>query len=113
MPQSAAVSHLVFARARKGQSEQLGARLLALIEPSRNTSGCLSFALQNTPQDPDLWLISGSWASEDQMKTWLDAPHVQIFSEIVQTFMVSSLDFHTFATEQEAQAKASQMLRAI
>ena len=113
MPQSSAVSHLVLARASKGRSEQLGARLLALIEPSRSTSGCLSFALHNVPQDPDLWLISGSWASEDQMNHWLDAPHIQIFSEVVQGYMVSSLDFQTFASEQEAQAKALQMLRAI
>ena len=49
MPQSSAVSHLVLARATKGRSEQLGARLLALIEPSRSTSGCLSFALHNVP----------------------------------------------------------------
>lgn len=113
MPQSAAVSHLVLARASRGRSEQLGERLLALIEPSRSASGCLSFALQNAPQDPDLWLICGAWASEDHMNHWLDAPHVQVFSEVVQSCMVSSLDFQTFVGEQEAEARAMQMLRAI
>lgn len=113
MPQSSAVSHLVFARANQGRSEQLGERLLGLIEPSRNTHGCLSFALQQSSQDPDLWLIYGSWASEDAMNNWLNAPDLQVFAEIMQAFVVSSLDFHTFATAHEAEVKAAQMLRAI
>ncbi|RMR04093.1 Antibiotic biosynthesis monooxygenase [Pseudomonas savastanoi pv. glycinea] len=109
MPQSSPVSHLVFARARTGQSEQLGERLRCLIEPSRTADGCLSFALKNSQRDPDLWLISGYWTSEDAMNRWLTTPELQVFSDVMQTYMVSSLDFHTFAT----QAEAEQLMQAV
>lgn len=113
MPQSSTVSHLVFARARTGKSEQLGQRLLGLIEPSRNADGCLNFALQQSLQDPDLWLVSGCWVNEDAMNRWLTTPHLQVFSEVMQTYMVSSLDFHTFATPEAADAEAERLMRAI
>ncbi|WP_341521141.1 putative quinol monooxygenase [Pseudomonas sp. G.S.17] len=113
MPQSTSVSHLVFARARIGQSDQLGARLDSLIAPSLNAPGCLEFALQHSARDPDVWLISGSWADEQAMSAWFNTPHLQVFSEIVQELIVSSLDFHTFATDDGADANVQQMLRAI
>lgn len=103
MPQSSSVSHLVFARARTGHSEQLGERLLCLIEPSRTAEGCLSFALQRSLKDPDLWLISGCWVSEEAMNSWLTIPELQVFADVMQTYMVSSLDFHTFATLAEVE----------
>lgn len=113
MPQSSTVSHLVFARARTGKSEQLGERLLGLIEPSRNAEGCLSFDLKHSLQDPDLWLISGSWVNEHAMIHWLTAPELEVFSEVVQAFMVSSLDFHTFATADEVHAQADHLMHAV
>ncbi|HEX8596007.1 MAG TPA: putative quinol monooxygenase [Pseudomonas sp.] len=113
MPQSSSVSHLVFARARNGQSDLLGARLDSLIAPSLNTPGCLQFALHHSSRDPDLWLISGSWADEQAMNVWFDTPHLQVFSDIVQELIVSSLDFHTFATHEGADPDVQQMLRAI
>lgn len=112
MPQLSTVSHLVFARAQTGQSELLGERLLCLIEPSRNASGCLSFALQHSLQDPDLWLISGCWVSEEAMNRWLTTPELQVFAEVMQTYMVSSLDFHTFATL-DHEAETDHRMRAV
>ena len=111
MPHSSTVSHLVFARAWTGQSERLGERLLGLIEPSRNADGCLNFALQHSLQDPDLWLIAGCWASEEAMNSWLTSPDLQVFSELMQAYIVSSLDFQTFATPEGASPEAEHLTR--
>lgn len=113
MPQSIPVSHFVFARARIGQGDQLGACLDRLVEPSLNTPGCLQFTLQHSSQDPDLWLITGSWADEQAMNTWCQTPSLQVFSDIVHDLIVSSLDFHTFTTHEGVDADVQQMLRAI
>jgi quinol monooxygenase YgiN len=107
------MSHLVFARARVGQSDRLGARLDGLVAPSLNSPGCLQFDLQHSSRDPDLWLISGSWADEQAMYAWFNTPQLQVFSDIVQELIVNSLDFHTFVTDQGADAGVQQMLRAI
>ena len=39
------VTNLAFFRARRGQSEALGADLGALVEPTRLEAGCLNFVI--------------------------------------------------------------------
>jgi quinol monooxygenase YgiN len=98
------VSHLAFVRARAGRSAELGARLSALIEPSRSAPGCLNFALQHSLCDPELWLVSGFWVNQQAMTAYFSTPGMQIFAGLVQDLVVNSLDFHTFKDVSAAQA---------
>ncbi|MDP9528173.1 putative quinol monooxygenase [Pseudomonas protegens] len=98
------VSHMVFVRARAGRSKELGARLSSLIEPSRQASGCLHFALQHSQCDAELWLVSGFWSSQQAMTAYFSSPAMAIFAELVQDLVVNSLDFHTFSTVSALQA---------
>ncbi|AWY40960.1 antibiotic biosynthesis monooxygenase [Pseudomonas putida] len=98
------VSHMAFVRARAGRSQELGVRLSALIEPSRAAAGCLSFALQHSQGDPDLWLVSGFWVNQKAMTAYFSTPAMEVFAELVQDLVVNSLDFHTFKEVSEAQA---------
>ena len=98
------VSHMAFVRAGAGRSAELGVRLSALIEPSRSAPGCLSFALQHSQCDPELWLVSGFWISQQAMTAYFNSPAMAIFAELVQELVVNSLDFHTFKEVSAAQA---------
>ena len=98
------VSHMAFVRARAGRSAELGARLSALIEPSRSAPGCLSFTLQHSQCDPDLWLVSGYWTHQQAMTAYFNTPAMGVFAELVQELVVNSLDFHTFREVSAAQA---------
>ena len=98
------VSHMAFVRARAGRSAELGARLSALIEPSRSAPGCLNFALQHSQCDPELWLVSGFWMNQQAMAAYFSTPAMQIFAGLVQDLVVNSLDFHTFKDVSAAQA---------
>ncbi len=98
------VSHMAFVRARTGRSAELGVRLSALIEPSRAAPGCLSFALQHSQCDPELWLVSGFWSNQQAMTAYFNTPAMEIFAELVQELVVNSLDFHTFKDVSVAQA---------
>jgi len=95
---------MAFVRARAGRSAELGARLSALIEPSRSAPGCLSFALQQSQCDPELWLVSGFWMNQQAMAAYFSTPAMQIFAGLVQDLVVNSLDFHTFKDVSAAQA---------
>ncbi|MNI58825.1 Antibiotic biosynthesis monooxygenase [compost metagenome] len=97
-------SHMAFVRARAGRSTELGARLSALIEPTRSAPGCLSFSLQHSQGDPDLWLVSGFWTHQQAMTAYFATPTMQVFAELVQELVVDSLDFHTFKEVSAAQA---------
>ncbi|CAN1603998.1 ABM domain-containing protein [Pseudomonas mediterranea] len=98
------VSHMAFVRARAGSSKSLGARLSKLIAPSRQTPGCVHFALQQSQCDADLWLMSGLWVDQQAMDAYFNSPAMGIFAELVQDLVVSSLDFHTFREVSAAQA---------
>ncbi|WEK32040.1 MAG: antibiotic biosynthesis monooxygenase [Candidatus Pseudomonas phytovorans] len=90
------VTHLAFIRASCGRSAELGARLRDLLEPSRRAPGCLSFTVQRSQADADLWLLSGSWQDQQAMSGYFASPTLDVFGELVQARVVSSLDLHTF-----------------
>lgn len=98
------VSHMAFVRAHAGRSVELGARLSALIEPTRNAPGCLSFALQQSQCDAELWLVSGFWINQQAMTAYFGTPAMEVFATLVQDLVVNSLDFHTFKDVSAAQA---------
>lgn len=97
MTQSQPVTHLAFIRASNGRSAELGMRLRDLLEPSLRTPGCLSFSVQRSQVDTDLWLLSGSWSDQQAMSGYFASPTLEVFGELVQAQVVSSLDLHTFA----------------
>lgn len=97
MTQQQPVTHLAFIRASNGRSAELGVRLRDLLEPSLRAPGCLSFSVQRSQVDADLWLLSGSWCDERAMSGYFASPTLDIFGELVQERVVSSLDLHTFA----------------
>lgn len=90
------VTHLAFIRASSGRSAELGARLRDLLEPSLRAPGCLSFSVQRSQADADLWLLSGSWQDQQAMSGYFASPTLEVFGELVQEQVVSSLDLHTF-----------------
>ncbi|WDY58998.1 putative quinol monooxygenase [Pseudomonas sp. PSKL.D1] len=90
------VTHLAFIRASNGRSAELGARLRDMLEPSLRTPGCLSFNVQRSQTDDDLWLLSGSWRDQQAMSGYFASPTLQVFGELLQEQVVSSLDLHTF-----------------
>jgi quinol monooxygenase YgiN len=97
MTQPQPVTHLAFIRASNGRSAELGMRLRDLLEPSLRTPGCLSFNVQRSQVDADLWLLSGSWRDQQAMRGYFASPTLAVFGELVQEQFVSSLDLHTFA----------------
>lgn len=91
------VTHLAFIRASNGRSAELGARLRDLLAPSLQAPGCLGFVVQQSQADADLWLFSGSWRDQQAMSGYFASPTLDVFGELVQAQVVSSLDLHTFA----------------
>ncbi|TFF41168.1 putative quinol monooxygenase [Pseudomonas sp. RIT623] len=97
MTQQQPVTHLALIRASNGRSAELGMRLRDLLEPSLRAPGCLSFSVQRSQVDADLWLLSGSWRDQQAMSGYFASPTLEVFAELVQAQVVSSLDLHTFA----------------
>lgn len=98
MTSSHPVSHLSFVRASAGRSAELGARLQQLLEPSRQTTGCLHFSVQRSACDRDLWLLSGLWADQSALNDYFSSTDLSLFGELLQAQVLDSLDLQTFET---------------
>ena len=75
------VTNLAFFRARRGQSEGLGAALAALVEPPRLEVGCLNYDLHRSVDDADVWLIYENWRSPEGFDAHMLSEHLQAFHE--------------------------------
>lgn len=85
--------HLAFIRAQPGRSEQLGACLLSLLEPSRGQVGCLGFEICPVAGDPLLWRLQGSWRSLADMHAYFAAPLLQrVLAQALREGLLGSLD---------------------
>ena len=92
----ATVSHCALITARQGHSEQVGLGLSALVRPALAMAGCLHFAVQRSHGGERLWQVAGVWRDQTAMTAWLNSPGMQVFSDLVQGLLVTSLDLHTF-----------------
>lgn len=92
------IDHLIFARANPGRRDQLGERLASLLQPTRAAMGCVRFTLQHSLSDPDLWVLAGTWRGPQAMQSWFGGEQASLFDQLVQSRLISSLDFNTFTT---------------
>ncbi|WP_370656561.1 antibiotic biosynthesis monooxygenase, partial [Klebsiella pneumoniae] len=61
-------------------SADLGARKGETHHQGRQAQGCLQFSLQHSQVDPDVWLVSGFWSSEQAMSAYFNSPALMIFT---------------------------------
>lgn len=46
------VTNIAFIRAKSGRGDDLGDRLMELVEPSRDEAGCINYDLHRSEADP-------------------------------------------------------------
>ena len=107
MSKSSVVSHHITARASAGRSERLGTVLSGFVASASVAPGCLHFALQRSMTDGDLWVLNGTWVDEQAMNAWYCSPDLTVFSELVASRLVSSVDFQTFVSVSVSEAQAA------
>ncbi|WP_296250401.1 putative quinol monooxygenase [Pseudomonas sp. UBA4194] len=91
------VSHCALVTARQGFSHAVGIGLSGLVVPARGMPGCLHFSVQRSQCDEHLWQVAGVWSDQEAMRAWFTSPSMQVFSDLLQDMLVSSLDVHTFS----------------
>ena len=99
MPQSTVASHTTWVRAHAGCSARVEACLSQLIEPTLQMPGCLHVALQQSRSEPLLWHVAGYWQDEASMLAYFKSPLMEVYSVLVHTRVIDSLDFQTGCDE--------------
>lgn len=85
------------ARAKPGMEDELGKRLLALVEPSRAEEGCISYDMHQSNDDPALWLAYETWRSEEDLARHFEMPYLKAFGESKDEVLAQPLDVRKFS----------------
>ncbi len=73
------LTNAAFFTARTGRSEELGARLLELVAPSRSEPGCLRYDIYQSVDDPNAWFVYEDWRSRADFDAHMSTPYVTAF----------------------------------
>lgn len=89
-------TNLAFLRAQAGRSDALGDALIALVAPSRNEPGCMSYDIHRSIDDADLWMVYENWRSADDLEAHFALPHMQAFVGKLPELLAGDLDLRSF-----------------
>ena len=88
---------VVFSRAKPGMEEELGKRLLALVEPSRAEEGCISYDMHQSKDDPAVWMAYENWRSEEDLALHFEQPYLRAFADSKDEILAGPLDVRKFS----------------
>jgi quinol monooxygenase YgiN len=91
------VTNIAYIRAVSGRSDELGRRLLELVQPSRQEDGCINYDVHRSDTDPDLWCVYENWRSAEDLDTHFGLPHMQAFVADLPTLVDGELDLQRFS----------------
>jgi quinol monooxygenase YgiN len=68
-------------RAVRGMEDEVKRACLALVTPSRSETGCISYDLHQSADDPAAFLFYENWESLEDLERHLESPHSLRFDE--------------------------------
>ena len=68
-------------KAKKGLEENLRKELLALIEPTRSETGCITYDLYQDQEDKSFFMFYESWRKKSDLEQHLQKPYIKRFMD--------------------------------
>ena len=66
--------------AKPGKEEELRARLVSMIEPTRAEEGCVQYDLHVSNSEPGRFFFLETWTSDEVLDRHLASPHLKAFA---------------------------------
>ncbi|WP_207458249.1 putative quinol monooxygenase [Azospirillum sp. SYSU D00513] len=79
----AVLTNAAFFTAKPGRGEELGARLLDLVAPTRREPGCLRYDIYRSTDLADAWFVLEEWRSRADFDAHMQTPYVAAFMMLV------------------------------
>lgn len=73
------VTAVAVARAKPGQEDELGRRMMALVAPTLAEPGCINYDLHRSNTDPAVWLFYENWRAQADLDAHMQSPHFRAF----------------------------------
>ncbi|PMS18843.1 antibiotic biosynthesis monooxygenase [Trinickia dabaoshanensis] len=85
---------IAFMRAKPGAEEELGRRLMELVEASRQETGCLNYDLHRSNTDPAVWCMYENWRSRVDLDAHFQTTYLQRFAQDKDRLLAGDSDMH-------------------
>lgn len=79
-------------RTRAGKEPETEQVLTALIKPTQNEPGCISYDLFARPDNPGSYMFIETWENREALTAHLQQPHVQAFISRSDELLAAPLD---------------------
>jgi quinol monooxygenase YgiN len=73
------VTAIAIARAKPGQEDELGRRMMALVAPTLAEPGCINYDLHRSNTDPAVWIFYENWQSQADLDAHMQSAHYRSF----------------------------------
>lgn len=73
------VTAIAVAKAKPGQEEELGRRMMALVAPTLAEPGCINYDLHRSNTDPAVWIFYENWRSQAALDAHMQSQHFKDF----------------------------------
>ncbi len=90
------VTNIAFIRAKPGMSEELGPRLVGLVDSSRSESGCINYDVHQSVDDEQVWCVYENWKSAEDLKSHFDMTYMRGFVDDLPALVDGGLDLRGF-----------------
>lgn len=78
--------------AKPGHEEELGRRLLQLVEPSRKEAGCINYDVHRSNDEPALWMMYENWRSKADLDAHFEQPYLVEFVKDCADLLAKDMD---------------------
>jgi quinol monooxygenase YgiN len=89
-------ANIVLLRASAGKSEQLGKALRELLAHSRSEPGCAVIELNQSADDPNLWMVYERWRGKEALASHMKQPYVAAFLKQLAQLSSEPADVRSF-----------------
>jgi quinol monooxygenase YgiN len=83
--------------AAPGQDDRLRTALEALIEPTLDEPGCLSYRAYADPNDPARMVVVERWETRRAFEEHFTTPHLRHAQDVLKRILARPLTLRTFA----------------
>lgn len=90
------LTNVAYLRAMNGASEDLGRRLLELVEPTRAESGCLRYDIYRSVADSNGWMVVEDWMNQAAFDFHMQTPYVQSFMRDLPSLAAQDADLRAY-----------------
>lgn len=81
--------------------DELGKRLLTLVDPARAEPGNVNYDLHRSNADRDVWMLYENWKSPADLEAHFALPYMKAFVETLDDVLEGQMDLRYFAMESQ------------